>query len=94
MWTDDGRRTDDGGLPYYKLPRSLRLRGAYNEKFSNTWSLCLSIFVSLDHWYSFFLVYINACMNNTKHDELVDNFTKYCTELPSRSNETVSGFEN
>ena len=28
MWTDDGRRTDDGGLPYYKLPRSLRLRGA------------------------------------------------------------------
>ena len=26
----DGRRTDDGGLPYYKLPRSLRLRGANN----------------------------------------------------------------
>ena len=24
----DGRRTDHGGLPYYKLPRSLRLRGA------------------------------------------------------------------
>ena len=24
----DGRRTDDGGFPYYKLPRSLRLRGA------------------------------------------------------------------
>ena len=23
-----GRQTDDGGLPYYKLPRSLRLRGA------------------------------------------------------------------
>ena len=22
--------TDDGGLPYYKLPRSLRLRGAKN----------------------------------------------------------------
>ena len=28
VWTDDGRRTDDGGLPYYKFPRSLRLRGA------------------------------------------------------------------
>ena len=27
-WTDDGRRTDDGGFPYYKLPRGLRLRGA------------------------------------------------------------------
>ena len=26
----DGRQTDDGGLPYYKLPRSLRLRGAKN----------------------------------------------------------------
>ena len=26
MWTDDG------GLPYYKLPRSLRLRGAKNVK--------------------------------------------------------------
>ena len=26
----DGRRTDDGGLTYYKLPRSLRLRGAKN----------------------------------------------------------------
>ena len=26
----DGRRTADGGLPYYKLPRSLRLRGAKN----------------------------------------------------------------
>ena len=31
VWTDDGRRTDDGGLPYYKLPRSLRLRGAKNQ---------------------------------------------------------------
>ena len=20
VWTDDGRRTDDGGLPYYKFP--------------------------------------------------------------------------
>ena len=26
----DGRRTDDGGFPYYKLPQSLRLRGAKN----------------------------------------------------------------
>ena len=26
--TEDGRRTDDGGFPYYKLPRSLRLGGA------------------------------------------------------------------
>ena len=24
----DGRRMDDGGFPSYKLPRSLRLRGA------------------------------------------------------------------
>ena len=24
----DGGRTDDGGFPYYKLPRRLRLRGA------------------------------------------------------------------
>ena len=28
----DGRRTDDGGFPYYKLPRSLRLRGAKKGK--------------------------------------------------------------
>ena len=26
----DGRRTDDRGFPYYKLARSLRLRGAKN----------------------------------------------------------------
>ena len=31
VWTDDGRRTDDGGFPYYKLSRSLRLRGAKNQ---------------------------------------------------------------
>ena len=30
----DGRRTNDGGFPYYKLPRSLRLRGA-NKKLSD-----------------------------------------------------------
>ena len=30
----DGRRTDDGGLPYYKLPRSLRLRVAKNRLIS------------------------------------------------------------
>ena len=33
VWTVDGRRTDDGGLPYYKLPRSLRLRGAKKGNF-------------------------------------------------------------
>ena len=27
----DGRRTDDGGFPSYKLPRSLRLRGAKSD---------------------------------------------------------------
>ena len=29
----DGRRTDDGGFPYYKLLRSLRLRGAKKQLF-------------------------------------------------------------
>ena len=29
----DGRRMDDGGFPYYKLPRSLRLRGAKKKFF-------------------------------------------------------------
>ena len=33
MWTDDGRRTDDGGFPSYKLPRSLRLWGAKNVSY-------------------------------------------------------------
>ena len=28
----DGRRTDDGGFPYYKLPGSLRLRGGLKIK--------------------------------------------------------------
>ena len=27
--------TDDGGFPYYKLPQSLRLRGAKNKKAEN-----------------------------------------------------------
>ena len=29
-WTTDRQRTDDGGFPSYKLPGSLRLRGAKN----------------------------------------------------------------
>ena len=30
----DGRRTEDGGFPYYKLPRSQRLRGAKKQDLS------------------------------------------------------------
>ena len=26
----EGQQTEDGGFPYYKLPRSLQLRGAKN----------------------------------------------------------------
>ena len=34
--TTNGQRTDDGGFPSYKLPRSLRLRGAKNITVGNT----------------------------------------------------------
>ena len=40
----DGRRADDGGLPYYKLPRSLRLRGAKNDKISAAYANLSMIF--------------------------------------------------
>ena len=45
----DGRRTDGGGFPYYKLPRSLRLRGAKKAKASQFFRTSQSETIEIGH---------------------------------------------
>ena len=49
----DRRRTDDGGLPYYKLLRSLRLRGAKNLSME-FYEHCITIIFALSHFDFYF----------------------------------------